>query len=226
MLNFALHDQVAVLAIDDGKANVISAAFCEAVHDALDRAEREAKAVVLSGRAGRFSAGFDLNEFKKGPEPTRVLLRQGAELMLRLFRHPQPLVAACTGHALAGGALLLLSMDTRVGAHGDFKIGLNETAIGMVLPQFGLILSRHRLSTRYLQAATIQARIYPPEAACEAGFLDEVVEPDLVGARALEVATSLATVAGDAYAGNKAKLRAEAIQQLEASMSELEGALT
>ncbi|MEO1339043.1 MAG: crotonase/enoyl-CoA hydratase family protein, partial [Myxococcota bacterium] len=168
-----------------------------------------------------FCAGFDLNEFKKGPAETYALLRKGAKLMLDIFRHPQPVVMGCTGHAVAGGALLLLTGDTRIGIEGDFKLGLNETAIGMVVPDFGLALAQHRLSRRYLQASVIQSRMYDPTGARDAGFLDEVVPPDEVKAQTLATAQALAQLSGEAYAGNKMAIRSSTIKALEASFEQL-----
>lgn len=222
MIDFSIEDRVAVIAMDDGKANAISHALVAAVSEALERAEHEARAVAMVGREGRFCAGFDLNEFNKGAEPTRALLKAGAGLMLRIFQHPQPLVLGCTGHAVAGGALWLLAGDTRIGARGSFKIGLNETAIGMVIPRFGLELANYRLSRRHLQAAVIQARMFGPEEATDAGYLDEVVDPSEVRGRATAVAQDLAKISGDAYAGNKRDLRAETIARLEAAVAALD----
>ena len=178
MLTFTLDEQVAVLNLDDGKANAITSQFCVALIEALDRAEREAKAVALIGRPGRFCAGFDLNEFKRGPEATEALLNHGAKMLTRLFRHPQPVVVGCSGHAVAGGALILLTGDTRIGVEGDFKIGLNETAINMVLPFFGIELAQFRLTQAHLHAAYVQAQLYDPKGAQTAGFLDATVPAD------------------------------------------------
>src|SRR5438105_13642725 len=117
---------VAVISIDDGKANALSPDVLSALSEAFDKAEADgASAVLLQGRPGRFSAGFDLSIMTSGVEPMRALVTQGAELLLRVFTYPVPVVAACTGHALAAGALLLLVSDVRVGAEGEFKIGLN-----------------------------------------------------------------------------------------------------
>ena len=218
MLTFTLQDRVAVIDWDDGKANAITPALCEQMNGALDRAEKDAGAVVIVGRPGRFCAGFDLNEFKKGPDATRALLNLGGSLMLRLFRHPQPVVAACTGHAVAGGALILLTADTRIAADGEFKIGLNETAISMVLPTFGIELAQHRLSRNHVQAAVIQARMSAPAHARTVGFVDEVVAAEEVKARAVAAGTALAQLPVDAYAGNKIAIRADTIARLEASM--------
>src|SRR5512146_236246 len=126
--------QIAVVEMDDGKANALSAEMIDALLAALTRAEGEAKAMVLAGRPERFCAGFDLRVMMSGPEQATALLKRGSELLLRLYDAKIPLVIACTGHALAGGALVVLTGDLRIGAQGPFKIGLNEVSIGMPVP--------------------------------------------------------------------------------------------
>src|SRR5262245_23859536 len=122
MLDVRLDDGVAVLQLDDGKANALSPAMIAAIEAALDRAEKEARAVLLLGRDGRFCAGFDLSVMRSGVEPMRALVTAGADLLMHLALHPLPIVVGCTGHALAAGALLLLAADARTGARGEFKI--------------------------------------------------------------------------------------------------------
>ncbi|MFY8075697.1 MAG: enoyl-CoA hydratase-related protein, partial [Sphingorhabdus lacus] len=117
-------NDIALIRMDDGKANAINFDMIAAVNSALDKAEAEAKAIVLAGREGRFSGGFDLNAFATlGADGVYKLLDAGAELLLRLYGGPLPVVAACTGHAIAMGTFLLHACDTRVGASGAFKIG-------------------------------------------------------------------------------------------------------
>lgn len=218
MLDYDRQADIAVLKLDDGKANAVGNAFVDAVNRGLDRASKEAKAVVITGRPGVFSAGFDLKEFEKGEDATLALVDKGARMLLRIFSHPQPVVAACSGHAIAAGAFLLLASDTRVGVEGDFKIGLNETAIGMALPTFGFELAKARLSKRAQTAAAIQATLYEPGAAQDAGFLDEVVSPDALMERALQRAEVFAKYPGEAYAANKLGIRAESIATIRASL--------
>ncbi len=218
MIEFSQRGDVAVLTIDDGKANAVGNAFIDAMNKGLDRAEKEAKAVLIAGRTGVFSGGFDLKEFQKGPEATTALVTRGAHLLLRVYSHPQPIVAACTGHAVAAGAFLLLAVDTRVGASGAFRIGLNETAIGMTLPVFGLELAKARLSKRHQTTAVVQAHLFDPEGAKDAGFLDAIAPPDQVLGVALEHAVALATLPGAAYAGNKLAVRADTIAAIRASL--------
>ena len=219
MLNYQLEGDVALIGLDDGKANAVSHAFIDGLNDGLDRALKDSKAALITGRAGVFSAGFDLKEFDKGPDATTALVNKGANLLLRIFSHPQPVVIGCAGHAVAAGAFMLLAADTRVGVTGDFKIGLNETAIGMTLPMFGLQLADARLSKRHQTAATVQAQLFNPEQAQDAGFLDQVVNADELASTALQTATTLAALPAEAYAANKLAVRQTHIQAIKASLA-------
>lgn len=220
MVEYTQQGDVAVLALDDGKANAVSYAVVEAVTEGLARATKDAKAVVIAGRPGILSGGFDLKELGKGPDAAMALVAKGAAMLLRIFSHPQPVVAACTGHAIAAGAFMLLAADTRIGADGDFKIGLNETAIGMTLPTFGFELGKARLSKRYQTAAVIQAELFDPAGARDVGFLDEVVDADAVLDTALERAMALAGLPAEAYAGNKLALRQDSIAAIRSSLDD------
>jgi enoyl-CoA hydratase len=200
---------VARIIFDDGKANALSLQAIAQLNQALDQIEDEsaARAVVLAGRPGRFSAGFDLRVMQAGPEAMRQLVRDGAQLMARLFLFPCPVVVACTGHALAAGAVMLLTPDTCIGADGEFKIGLNEVSIGLPLPVFAVELGRARLSGRQLMEAACHARIYDPAGAQQVGFLHQVVPAEQVVDRAMDHARQLAqTLVPGAY--HQTKLRA------------------
>ncbi len=227
LLSYRLDGKVAVVSLDDGRANALSPSMIQAVHGALDRAEKEAAATVIEGREGRFCAGFDLSVMTASAESARDLVKLGAKLILRMYVHPQPLVAACSGHALAAGALLLLAADQRIGAEGPFKIGLNEVAIGMRLPRFAVELARDRLSKRHLTSATLLSRIYDPGAAVDAGYLDEVVTPDRLAAAALERAAALAELPSGVHGVTKKSLRGAMVDAmlsgLDADLADLAG---
>ncbi|MEE9279449.1 MAG: crotonase/enoyl-CoA hydratase family protein [Myxococcota bacterium] len=218
MISTTFDDGIAWLTMDDGKANAVSFALLEAIAPELDRVEKEAKAVVIAGRPGCFSGGFDLKVINAGGDAVQRLMVGGARLALRLLESKLPVVAACSGHAIAMGALLLCAADTRIGVEGSFRIGLNETQIGAVLPPFALELARERLSKRHLQRAAIQAVLYDPAGAVDAGFLDTVVAPDELAKAAREEATRLAALDANAYAGTKLALRAAQIERIRSSL--------
>ena len=209
---YELKDQVAVLSMDDAKANAFSPDMIATVNGLLDQAEKEANAVVLTGRDGIFSGGFDLRVIRGDDPQAAVDMRLGGtRLMMRLYGLPLPLVIAASGHAIALGAFCLLTGDYRIGTAGEFRIGLNETSIGMSLPPFGLMLAKERLSKRYLSRATMAATMFSSEEAKDAGFLDEVVPKEDLAQRALDVASSYLALDGPAYASVKQGLRSDSI---------------
>jgi enoyl-CoA hydratase len=225
-VSYALHDHVAVLTFDDGKANVYSHEALEALGAGLDRAEAdpEAHAVLLVGRPGRFSAGFDLPTMTAGPDRMRGLVKAGAHFTARLLMEPMPVVAACTGHALAAGALVLLAADHRVGMDGDWKIGLNEVSIGMALPGWAVELARYRLAPSEFDWAAVLGQTGNPQQARVAGFLDRVVAPEELLAEATAAAVRLAGLQSSAVAGTKTRAREKLVQRMLDGLDEdLEG---
>ena len=171
-VSFERDGAVGVISVDDGKANAYSPDVLSAIAESFDKAEADgASAGLLQGRPGRFSAGFDLSIMTSSVDSMRALVTQGAELLLRIFTYPVPVVTACTGHALAAGALVLLVSDVRVGAEGDFKIGLNEVAIGMGLPIFAVEFARYRMPPSAFDSALL-GEVFGPTDAVRAGYLD------------------------------------------------------
>ncbi|WOF74396.1 crotonase/enoyl-CoA hydratase family protein [Parvibaculaceae bacterium PLY_AMNH_Bact1] len=218
ILNYDLKNGVAVLHMDDGKANALGHDMIAALSEALDRAETEANAVVLIGREKRFCAGFDLSVMSSGPEAVNKLVSSGAHLMTRLYTYKLPIIAACTGHALAAGGLLLLASDYRVGTKGDFRIGLNEVSIGMTTPQFLIDFARDRVPTRLLAQAVIHARLFSPDEAIEAGFLDDAVAGDALETSALAVAERLGALPQPAFGNSKKKVNADTVAHINATL--------
>jgi enoyl-CoA hydratase len=219
-VTFELRDKIAIIRLDDGKANALSHGLIDAVDEAFTRAEREASAVVLTGRAGRFSAGFDLAEMMGGKERVHAMITRGADFLLRAYSLPMPLVVACSGHALAGGALLVLTGDVRVAARGAFRIGLNEVQIGLPVPVLAMELARDRLNPLHLTAATLFASIVDPEGALVAGWVDELSSEDGLLDAALAHALRLATLPRDAYAKTKASLRQRTVAHVRETLAE------
>jgi enoyl-CoA hydratase len=218
LVAYTLENNVATVQMDDGKANALSKPMIDALLAALTRAESEAGAMVLAGRPDRFCAGFDLRVMMSGPDAAKELLAAGSELLLRLYGATVPLVVACTGHALAGGALVLLTGDHRIGASGAFRIGLNEVAIGLPVPVLAMEFARDRLQPSELPRATLLAQIYEPDTALRAGYLDAVVAPDAVLAAARAEATRLAAYARSPFRATKKRLRGRTIEYIRSSM--------
>jgi len=203
LVTYRLDDPVATITMDDGKVNALSPAMIAELGAALDRAESDRAVVVLTGRAGVFSAGFDLAVLRAGGPETADLLRAGFDLAARLLAFPAPVLVACTGHAVAMGAFLLLSCDYRIGAAGPFRLTSNEVAIGITMPYAAIEICRQRLTPAGLHRAVVIADVYSPEDAVAAGFLDQVVPAGELA----EAAANLARLDLDAHAATKLRVR-------------------
>jgi len=218
LATYEIDGRIATITIDDGKVNALSVPVLRAVHAALDRAERDRAVVVLTGRDRYFSAGFDLNVFAGGGEAVLEMLTLGATLAERMLSFPTPIVAACTGHAPAAGAFLLLAADRRIGADGPFQIGLNEVRIGLTVPWFAIELARQRLHPAHFDATVVNATMYRPADAVGAGFLDRVVPADRLRAASVEAAAALAELNPAAHAATKLRARAGALRAMRTAI--------
>jgi enoyl-CoA hydratase len=220
LVRYTVEGTTAIVTLDDGKANALSYPMIDALLEALARAEREASAMVLTGRPERFCAGFDLKVMMAGPDAARQLLRRGSELLMKLYGTPIPLVVACTGHAIAGGALVVLTGDVRLGAAGAFRLGLNEVSIGLPVPMLAMELARDRLAPAALPRATLGAQMYAPDEAVAAGYLDAVAPADELAARAASEAARLGALSRGAYRATKERLRGATIARITGSLDD------
>jgi enoyl-CoA hydratase len=228
-VSYQVIDRVAHVTIANGKANALSPAVIAQLDAALTRAEDAGEeavgALLITGTPGMLSGGFDLAVMRSGPKEAGTLVTDGGALITRLFGSVVPVAIACTGHAVAAGALLLLGADVRIGARGAFRIGLIETQLGMVLPRWAAELARERLSRLHLQRATVGAEMYDPDGAARAGFLDAVVEPDALVASAHEQALQWAELPRAAYRGQVRMNRGDVLGRLADAVGDDRGRL-
>lgn len=227
LATYSLRESVGTIVMDDGRRNVLSPRMLAELNAALDRAIADRAVVLLSGRAGAFSAGFDLKVLMAGGNEALDMLKAGFELAERLLAFPTPVVIACSGHALAMGVFLLLTGDYRIGADGPYKIGANEVAIGLTMPRAAVEICRQRLAPAHFHRAVISAEIYAPADAVGAGFLDRVVPASALSSVAEDVAAGLAKLDMAAHAATKLRAREGTLKALraaiEADQAELRG---
>jgi enoyl-CoA hydratase len=219
LVDYRCEDGVSRITMDDGKVNVFSPDMLTALHRAFDEAERDGTVVLLAGREGYFSAGFELKVLQGGGlADVRTLLLLGATLAERILTFPAPVVVACSGHAFPAGAFLLLAADHRIGARGPFKLGLNEVRIGLTLPWFATVLARYRLSPPHADHAAITGTMFDPDGALVAGLLDAVVPPEELESAALAATADLATLDRRAHAATKLRVRHDIAGDLRAAI--------
>jgi enoyl-CoA hydratase len=213
-VHYSLDGRVATVRIDDGKRNALSPQVLDEIYAALDRAESDRAVLILTGRESVFSAGFDLNVMKRGGVNAIRMLRSGYALTARVMAYPYPVIAACNGHSFAMGVFLMLSADYVIGSRGDFRISANEVAIGLTMPRVAAAMLRHRLEPAAYQRAVTLSEQFDPGSALNAGFFDELVEPDDLVKRAEALAVQFETLDGRAHAASKRRIRRSLIRKI------------
>ena len=225
LIDLAINEKIAVITLKNGKVNAISPQVITEINNALDQAETAGAVVIITGQPGILSGGYDLKTVKESPASAVSLITAGSTLTRRMLSFPFPIIGACTGHAIAKGAFLLLCCDLRIGIKGPFKIGLNEVAIGMTMHQAGIEMARNRVPINYLTRSVINAELFNPETAVLAGFLDTIVEPEQLMETAMAAANQLLTLNMTAHGGTKLKERKEVLIALDAAI-EIDAVMT
>ena len=215
LISYQLEDGIATLTLNNGKVNAISPAVIEAFNGALDQATQDKAIVILTGQPGILSGGYDLKVMTSGPQNAIDLVAAGSTLARRMLAHPYPIIVACPGHAVAKGAFLLLSSDYRIGVEGPFSIGLNEVQIGMTMHHVGIELARDRLRKSAFHRSVINAEMFDPQSALDAGFLDKVVPAEQLLETAKAVAQQFKKINMSAHRKTKLKVRAALLETLD-----------
>ena len=226
-VTYSIKDGIARITMDDGKANAMNWEFFEQMGKSMDQAENDgAKVLVITGRPGFFSGGLDLKLL-----PTLSASEFGdfattfARTMLRVFSFPAPTIAASTGHAIAGGAMLSFACDRRFALDGAYRIQMNETVIGITLPSWMFLIASSAIPSRWRNEALLHARAYNPNEALERGILNFVAhDAESLAAHVKAATTEMLTLNLPAYAASKKNLRQAEIEHvLDLLKKELSG---
>lgn len=215
LITYHLEDGIATLTLSNGKVNAISPDVIAAFNAALDRATEDRAVVIVTGQPGILSGGYDLKVMTASPQSAISLVTAGSTLARRMLSHPFPIIVACPGHAVAKGAFILLSADYRIGVEGPFSIGLNEVQIGMTMHHAGIELARDRLRRAAFHRSVINAEMFDPVSAVDAGFLDKVVPAEQLQKAALAAARQLKKINMNAHKHTKLKVRKALLETLD-----------
>lgn len=215
---------VAIVSLDDGKANALLVPEFKDLERALDEVEKSnALSVVITGRAGFFSGGLNLKAIPTlSLDGKKELVRAMGSAVLKLFLFPRPVVAAVSGHALGGGAMFALAADARVFAEGPFRFGLNEVQIGLFVPSYAIELAKHAISASRMTDLVVHGRVISPVEALNMHIADAVHAPEALREAALIRARDLAGIAGTGYALTKKAVRGPGA---ESALAKLPGEL-
>lgn len=220
LVHYKSEENYVIITINNGKVNAISLQVIDEINKALDNALQENKVVILTGQSGIFSGGYDLKLMMQSPESALALVTKGSQLSHRMLSFPRPIITACSGHAVAKGAFLLLSSDYRLGVDGDFKIGFNETLIGMTMHYAGIEIAKGRLAPVYFERSVNNAEMYSPKDAVTAGFLDKVVPESHLMPTAIKIAEMFAKLNPKAHKETKLKLRKPYLDSLQKAIEQ------
>jgi len=214
-------DGVAVLAVDRPPANAIDLELLHSVVAAVERvASDPPRALVISGREGFFSAGVDLKAVPAyGPAEQRMMVQEINAMALGVYGLACPVVGAITGHAIAGGLVLALCTDLRVASSAG-RYGLTEIKVGVPYPQAAIGVVRAELAPHAARVIALGNRLVDAGECLRLGVFDEVLEPQSVLPRALQIAGELAEFPPDAYARTKHELRGGTLQALRAAAAD------
>ncbi len=179
--------------MDRPPANALNRELVEQLLAALETVRMEgAAAVVLTGRPGMFSGGVDVPELLAGDHrQVEAFWALFFGLNRQLAASPVPVIAAVSGHAPAGGAVLALQCDHRIGVTGKFRIGLNEVQVGLPVPATVLVALEEVVGPRVARRLATRGQLLSMDEALAVGLLDELVAPDELLPAALARANEL-----------------------------------
>jgi enoyl-CoA hydratase len=219
MIDVKTENEIAVVTLKHGKANALDIEFCDALAKCFEELRASAaRAVVVTGQGGIFSAGVDLIRANAGgADYMRKFLPVLNRSFESIFFHPKPLVAAINGHAMAGGAVLACCADRRIMARSGGRIGVTELLVGVPFPALAFEAVRFAVPARYFPESLFSGATYEADIALQRGWVEEVVAADALMPRAIAAAQQLAQLSSVAFAETKRQLRQEIRERLDRS---------
>jgi enoyl-CoA hydratase len=207
---------VAVLRMAHGKANALDLELCNALTAELEvYRQSAAKALVITGTGGMFSAGVDLVRVaNEGAQYVRVFLPAVNRAFETLFSLLKPVVAAVNGHAIAGGCIIACAADHRLMARAGGRIGIPELLVGVPFPVVPLEIVRFAVAPPNLQSLIYRGATFSPDDALQQGLIDGVVEQESLMERAIAVARAMGAIPSSAFALTKRQLREPVLERI------------
>jgi enoyl-CoA hydratase len=224
MIEVCEQGAVTVVRMADGKANVMSIEFCALLAERFAQiGASPASAVVLTGNGRIFSAGVDLLRLLEGGVPyIRKFLPVLSTALATVFACAKPVVAAINGHAIAGGCVLACAADKRLMAREGGRIGVTELLVGVPFPAAALEIMRCAVAPQHFEDVMFSGTTYSPAQAAGRGMVHEIIEPDILVARAIACAETLAALPPSAFALTKRQSRQPSLERLKADATRTE----
>lgn len=201
--------------------NAIDLGLIREADEALEalEADDEIGAVVITGAGSSFSAGLDLKTVPSYDiAEQREVIEKANRVITNIYGFPKPTIAAVNGHAVAGGFILAISCDYRIGAEGPFSLGVTEVRAGIPFPIATIEVLKAELDHAGARRLILTGRNRSPEEALAIGCLDEIQPTERLMARARELAAQQAELPRLAFKRIKRQLRGDTIERIRAVM--------
>ena len=214
------HNDVSIITLDDGKANVFPHAMLIALNECLKEVPKDKGSLVLAGRDGIFSGGFDLKTLGSGDVDAIIKMVQlGYETLLMLYSFPRPVVAAVSGHSVAMGIFITCCADYRIALEGNYICQANEVRNNMDIPIQLMEIVKARVNKKYFYRAVLHGDPLTMDQSVEAGYLDELTSPENFMTRVLEKAEDLATIGHPFYERTKNVAQKDVVARIKEAIT-------
>ncbi len=216
-------NDISIIKLDDGKANAFSYDMLTQVNELLAKVPRDSGALVITGRDGLFSGGFDLKTLAAGDmEKITKMVHLGYRLLLELYSFDRPIIAAVSGHSIALGLFVTCSADYRIAIDGKYICQANEVRNNMDIPTQIMEILKARVNKNYFYPAVFHSDAYSVQDSIEVGFIDEVVPQTEFMDRVMEKAKELATLPHPFYANTKKSAQDDVRQKISDAIEKYE----
>ncbi|MBD63491.1 MAG: enoyl-CoA hydratase [Gammaproteobacteria bacterium] len=216
-------NDISIIKLDDGKANAFSYEMLVQIHSLLEKVSRDSGALVITGREGLFSGGFDLKTFSTGDmDKISKMVQLGYRLLLELFSFERPVIAAVSGHSIALGLFVACSADYRIAIDGQYVCQANEVRNNMDIPTPIMEILKARVNKNYFYPAVFHSDSFSVQDSIAVGYIDEVIAEQDFMDRVIEKATELASLPHPFYANTKKSAQGDIRQKISDGIKKYE----
>lgn len=216
-------NDISIIKLDDGKANAFSFEMLTQVNALLAQVPKDSGALVITGRDGLFSGGFDLKTLATGDmEKITMMVQLGYRLLLELYSFDRPIIAAVSGHAIALGLFVTCSADYRIAIDGQYVCQANEVRNNMDIPPQIMEILKARVNKNYFYPAVFHSDTYSVQDSIAVGYIDEVVSAEKFMDRVMEKANELASLPHPFYANTKQSAQEDVREKIAEAIKKYE----
>lgn len=211
-------DNFAILQLDRGKSNPINHAMVKEIRAAIKSLEtnENVHGVIIAGKERFFSAGLDLIElYSYNKEQFASFWSEFSDFVMDLTSFSKPLISAISGHSPAGGCVIAICCDYRVMVEGNYKIGLNEIPVGLLVPKGIMTLYSQWVGSKIAYQYLMEGKLFDGAHALSIGLVDELVSAEELLPKAELKLKQYMSFDQNAWRQTKKNLRSSLVKDLD-----------